>query len=170
MKVYVMRHGAAEEHAESGSDGDRALTPAGRERVRSVAETLLEANEAPVRIVTSPLVRAVQTAEIVAIATKLGEQAGTVEVRRAVAPGGDALRLVRDLARAGGRRVMLVGHEPDLSTLVAGLLGDFARPFEKAMVVGLHVATDGGPARLRFVLEPKTLRLDQSATQARGNT
>jgi phosphohistidine phosphatase len=170
MKLYVMRHGAAEEHAESGSDGDRALTPAGRERVHCVGGALVEANEEPAHVVTSPLVRAVQTAEIVAIVTKLGERAGTVAVRRAVAPGGDAVRLVRELARAGGKRVMLVGHEPDLSTLVAGLLGDFGRPFEKGMVVGLHVGPEGGPARLRFVLEPKTLKLDASTAQTKGVT
>ena len=57
---------------------------------------------------------------------------------------------------------MLVGHEPDLSALVAApASGTFGRPFEKAMVVGVHLGVDrAATRRLRFVLEPKTLKLD----------
>jgi phosphohistidine phosphatase len=160
MKLYVMRHGSAEEHAESGVDGDRALTGPGRDRVRAVAKVLVDAGEAPIRILTSPLVRAVQTAEIVAIVTKLGEREGVVEASRDIAPGGDGATLARRLAVEGRKRVMLVGHEPDLSTIVGRLLGEFDRPFDKSMVVGLHIPADAGPVRLRFVLEPKTLRFD----------
>jgi phosphohistidine phosphatase len=163
MKLYVMRHGPAEDRSESGLDEDRALTMAGRQRVRSVAKALVDAEEAPATIITSPLVRAVQTAEIVAVVTRLCDREGEVEVRRDLAPGAEASALRRRLKEAGERRVMLVGHEPDLSALVSDLLASsFARPFDKAMVVGLHVG-EGGRARLRFVLDPKgfdgTLRL-----------
>src|SRR5579871_1808490 len=125
MRLYVMRHGPAEETAPSGVDADRALTPVGRDRVRSVAKELAVAGEEPLHIVTSPLVRAVQTAEIVAITTKLGDRGGSVEVHREVAPGGDSVKLAYRLAVEGAERVMLVGHEPDLSALLATLLGDF---------------------------------------------
>ena len=155
-----MRHGPAEEAAESGFDEDRALTPSGRERVRNVAKALLDADEDPACIFTSPLVRAAQTAEIVAIMTHLGEKAGTVEARREIAPGGSGVGLVRRLTSERRRRAMLVGHEPDLSGLVSSLLGKgLEQPFEKAMVVCIRVPTEGGPGRLRFVLDPKTLRL-----------
>lgn len=160
MKLYVMRHGSAEDHTQSGFDGDRALTAAGRERVRHVGKALVDAGEQPLTILTSPLVRAVQTAEIVAFVTKLGEHGGTVAVRREIAPGGDAAGLARALLAEGAKRVMLVGHEPDLSALVSELLGSFDRPFDKAMVVGVHLPAGGGRVRLRFVLEPKALRLD----------
>jgi phosphohistidine phosphatase len=160
MKLYVMRHGPAEDHAESGVDGDRPLSAAGRERVRAVARMLTEVNEQPVLVVTSPLVRAVQTAEIVALMTKVGEREGTVEVRRQIAPGGDAAALAHRLVAEGKKRVMFVGHEPDLSGLVSALLGSFGRAFDKAMVVGLHLSTDSGRGRLRFVLDPKALALD----------
>jgi phosphohistidine phosphatase len=159
LKLYVMRHGPAQDAAESGADGDRALSASGRERVKNVAKTLLDAREAPQSIFTSPLVRAAQTAEIVAIITNLGDRAGTVEVRREVAPGGSAVGLVRSLALERKRRVMLVGHEPDLSALVSTLLGETMGSIEKAMVIGLHVPSKGGAGRLRFVLEPKTLRV-----------
>jgi phosphohistidine phosphatase len=162
MKLYVMRHGPAEDQAPSGQDSDRSLSPSGRSRVRSVAKALLEYDEEPFAIVTSQLVRAVQTAEIVAVAAKLAERGGAVEVHRELAPGGEAFELARTLAREGRKRVMLVGHEPDLSALVSALLGDFDQPFEKAMVVGIQL-TSGGAARLRFVLNPKTLHLDPDA-------
>ncbi len=164
MKLYVMRHGPAEDHADSGMDGDRALTSNGRERVRSVAALLVDRSEAPLSIVTSPLVRAVQTAEIVASVTSQGDRGATVETRREMSPSGEASVLVRWLAAEGRKRVMVVGHEPDLSELVSALLGDtsFRRSFDKAMVVGLHVpgSVDDGRPRLRFVLDPKALQLD----------
>jgi phosphohistidine phosphatase len=160
MKVYVMRHGSAEDRAESGVDGDRALTLAGRERVRAVARLLLDSTEEPTHIVTSPLVRAVQTAEIVALVTRLGDRDGTVEVRRDLAPGGDPVRLVQKLVSEQRKRVLLTGHEPDLSGLVASLLGGFVRSFDKAMVVGLQVHERGAGARLRFVLDPRALELE----------
>ena len=154
-----MRHGSAEDHSESGVDADRALTSAGRERVRSVAKVLVESGEEPHYIATSPLVRAVQTAEVVALVTRLGERDGALEVRRDLGPGGDALRLVHQLASEGRKRVLLAGHEPDLSGLVASLVGTFGRSFDKAMVVGLHIPDGGATARVRFVLDPRSLKL-----------
>jgi phosphohistidine phosphatase len=159
MKLYLMRHGPAEDRADSGIDADRALSMAGRERVRNVARLLVEAQEQPLYVIASPLVRAVQTAEIVAIETNLGERRGTVDIRHELAPGGDLTRLARAVAHDGKRRVMFVGHEPDMSAAAAQLLGEFSRAFEKAMVVGARLA-DGGRTGLRFVIDPKALRFD----------
>src|SRR5207253_93190 len=102
--------------------------------------------EVPLTIVSSPLVRALQTAEIVAAVTTLEERVraskdaggapGAVEIRREMAPGGDVLGLVHDVARAGRKRVMIVGHEPDLSTLVTELIArHLPQGMLKAMVV-----------------------------------
>lgn len=175
MKLYVMRHGPTEDHAHTGRDFDRALTLSGRDRVRSVAKALLDESEAPLHVVSSPLVRALQTAEIVAAVTELDrrvrhareEDKGVpaVEVRREMAPGGDQVALVSQLVREGRRRVMVVGHEPDLSMLVSALLGRSPpQGMLKAMVVGvkLRPTDDGGEgasftAQPWFVLDPKTL-------------
>jgi phosphohistidine phosphatase len=175
VKLYVMRHGPAEDTSVTGRDGDRVLTSDGRERTRAVARALVTAAEAPLTIVSSPLVRALQTAEIVAGVTELekavreaktaGGAPGTVEIRRELAPGGDALALVLELARGGRKRAMVVGHEPDLSMLLARLVNHVPEQgMLKSMVVGVKV----DPARpdaqgraetceLRFVLDPKTL-------------
>jgi phosphohistidine phosphatase len=174
MKLYVTRHGPAEDDALSGLDGDRALSDAGRKRVRSVAKVLADVDEAPLHIVASPLVRAVQTAEIIAIVTRVDERGGGIAIRRELAPGGDWGSFVRSVASEGRKRLMLVGHEPDLTDVVTSLLGTFDRGFDKAMVVGLAVqpkAASGAPrARLRFVLDPKALRLDPDARESAGST
>jgi|HubBroStandDraft_1064217.scaffolds.fasta_scaffold213880_2 phosphohistidine phosphatase len=166
MKLYVMRHGPAEDQAASGIDEDRALSTPGRERVRAVAKILTAEGEEPAQVVTSPLVRAVQTAEIVAIATKLSDRGGTVTVLRDLAPGGEAETLAWRMASEGQKRVMFVGHEPDLSQLAAALLGTFERPFDKATVVAIHLSPGEPRGRLRFVLDPKALRLDPDARDA----
>jgi phosphohistidine phosphatase len=169
VKLYIMRHGPAEDQADSGMDEDRALTASGRERVRNVAKLLVELGEEPLQIITSPLVRAVQTAEIVAVVTRLGDREGEVDVRRELSPAeGGGAALVAALASTASKRVMLVGHEPDLSELISALLAGAshgtAKPvlpsFDKAMVVGLHVESRDEHTRLRFVLDPRGLKLD----------
>jgi phosphohistidine phosphatase len=161
VKLYIMRHGPAEDRAKSGIDADRALTASGRLRVRSVAEALRDAGEEPRRILTSPLIRAAQTADIVALETKPSDRDGSVTPCLELKPGGPSAQWVGELVSAGGRRVMIVGHEPDLSALVGMLTAaPFDRPFDKAMVVGLHAGPDRC-ARVRFILDPKTLRFDR---------
>jgi phosphohistidine phosphatase len=163
MKLYVMRHGPAEDHAPSGRDADRALTPSGRDRVRAVAKALLSEGEEPHVILTSPLVRSLQTAEIVAAATKLAERGGIVETRREIAPGSDAYDLVLEIAQHKRKRAMIVGHEPDLSALVARLVGEGPpQGMLKAMVVGVSLEHGVDKAKLRFVLDPKSLEWSKS--------
>ncbi len=160
MKLYIMRHGPAEDFADSGRDFDRALTDAGRERVRFVARALRDAGELPRAVLSSPLVRARQTAAIVA---PLAIDAQDVTLEEALSPGGASGALVRSLCAAGRRRVMIVGHEPDLGELVSELLGaPFGRDMLKAMVVGLSVRAPDAPAALRFVLDPKSLELSRA--------
>jgi phosphohistidine phosphatase len=160
VKLYVMRHGPAEDDAADGLDSSRALTAIGRERTRQVARRLLELNEAPRTIVSSPLVRALQTAEIVhGIVTP----ESPVEATTVLAPRGPAHDFVRGCARANRKRLMVVGHEPDVSLLVAQLLGQpLPFSFMKAMVVSVRVpneASEGTNGSLRFILDPKTLQL-----------
>jgi phosphohistidine phosphatase len=153
-----MRHGPAEDQASDGLDASRALTTPGRERVRHVAKRLADLGERPKLIVSSPLVRALQTAEIVYAVSPTD---GAVEANTALAPRGPAHDFVRYCAKQGGKRLMVVGHEPDLSLLVGQLTGH-SMPyggFSKAMVVSLRVPNEGGFASIRFVLEPKTLEI-----------
>ena len=161
MKIAIMRHGPAEDFSASGRDFDRALTPKGRDRVRDVAKALVAAGEAPLEIVTSPLVRARETAA--SVLEVIGER--DVEIARLLEPGRDVLGLVTTLFAEGRDNVLLVGHEPDLSDLVSVLVG-FAPPqgMLKAMVVSVSLTPDPSEGRgfassSRFVLDPKTLVL-----------
>jgi phosphohistidine phosphatase len=156
MKLYVMRHGPAEDFAASGRDADRALTPSGRERVRAVAKLLRDKDEMPRVIVSSPLVRALQTAEIVAAELGLDH----VDTAHELAPAGDAVAFVRRMLASDRKRPMVVGHEPDLSALVSTLVdAPFPHDMLKAMVVGVQLKT-GEKTHMRFVLDPKALRID----------
>ncbi len=176
MKLYVMRHGPAHDDSPSGRDADRALTLSGRERVAAVAKALADAGESPFVILSSPLVRALETAEIVAEVTHLSRRAredakahrggatGEVEIRRELGMGTEKLGLLAEMVRAGRKRVLIVGHEPDLSMLVMSLVGkELVSGMAKAMVVGVKLTPDPGVAglefrsTLRFVLDPKSL-------------
>src|SRR6478736_3180082 len=97
MRLYVMRHGPAVDDAPSGRDDDRELTASGRRRVRAVAQALLEAGEMPKTIVSSPLARALSTAEIVSAVAAAGHDGPAVHVRRELAPGGQLLRLTSEI-------------------------------------------------------------------------
>lgn len=176
MKLYVMRHGPAQDDSPSGRDADRALTPSGRERVGAVAKALVAEGEEPFAILSSPLLRAVETAEIVAEVTHLSRRAredkkaqragatGEIEIRRELGMGTEKLALLAELVRAGRKRVMVVGHEPDLSMLVMSLVGkELESGMGKGMVVGVKLTPDPRVAglefrsTLRFVLDPKSL-------------
>lgn len=171
MKLYIMRHGPAEDCAPSGRDADRRLTPEGRDRTLAVAQAMCDEGERPNIIFTSPRVRALETAELVAelanraSMTQLGATPCLVEIRRELGMGVDQLPLLIELLRAGRNRVMIVGHEPDLSSLVTSLVGPklSSSGMAKAMVVGLKLTSDTDVAGLefratfRFVVEPKAL-------------
>ncbi len=147
-----MRHGPAEDVSDSGLDSDRALTAKGRERVRLVAHELCRIGEQANAIITSPLVRALETARIVQDEMDLDDP----EEHSWLGMQGRARELVERLVVERRDRTVLVGHEPELSTLVRELTGAHVH-MDKAMVVAVTM----GAKRpvLRFVLEPKTLAL-----------
>ena len=156
-----MRHGPAEDQAPTGRDFDRKLTSSGRARTELAAHELGRW-ERPKRVISSPLVRTVETAEVLIAALGLDFD---LETREELAPGGDGLHLLGELASQGAKRVIVIGHEPDVSSLAALLLPSWARSFDKAMIVGLKIdraslaerTKDTPAAKLRFVIDPKRL-------------
>lgn len=117
MKLYFVRHGIAEDMADS--DFVRELTPRGRRRVAQSAAVMRQLNLRPQRIYSSPRLRARQTAEIIAAALDC-----PVALADEVNFGfdlADVSALARDLQR--GAEVMFVGHNPDMSLVVNQLTG-----------------------------------------------
>jgi phosphohistidine phosphatase len=120
VKLILVRHAAAIDREAGVPDDRRYLTIEGRAYFRKTARTMRDEGLAPDLIVTSPLLRAVQTADILAERLKY---AGELIAADALEPGFDLPALERLLARLGADgEVCLVGHEPDLSHLAATLL------------------------------------------------
>lgn len=121
-RVYFLRHGKAVSRSTWRSDDAlRPLTPEGEEAMRREAAALKELGLAPDVIVTSPLVRASRTAEIVAAALRPD---GEVVQDERLAHGFD-VRALGKIAAAHPRadELMVVGHEPEFSAAVASLIG-----------------------------------------------
>ena len=119
MLVYLVRHGRAEDARADIRDEDRALTERGRRELR---ETLARArNGSPTRILTSPLRRARETAQIMAEGTACSQAPVAAP---ALVPDSTPERLWVDLAEHGDTaELMLVGHQPLLGAVYAFLLG-----------------------------------------------
>jgi phosphohistidine phosphatase len=164
MKLVLIRHGRAgtpAEFARSGmSDDLRPLTIDGRKRMRRGTEGLRRLLRSIDVIGNSPLVRAVETAQIVA---RVFGKVRTEELAH-LAPGGDRDQLVRWLARQpAGSTVALVGHEPSLSELAGWLIsgrGQSTVDLKKGGVccIELGQKISGGTGRLQWLLTPRQMR------------
>ena len=120
MKLIFVRHAAAIEQSAGTSEEERYLTSEGRAFFRKTARTMLKNGIEPSLILTSPLVRAVQTAEILA---ETLSYSGTLAVADGLGPGFDTLALQQLLSMYPSvDELVLVGHEPDLSRLIVSLL------------------------------------------------
>lgn len=124
MKLYLIRHAEAVSEDVAGCDADRWLSPRGREAARGLARLLREQGVALDAIVSSPLPRAVQTAELVAAGL---DYLGPIAVDAALAPGCHP-RPVVDRLHDHGAAVAVVGHEPTIASLAAILIGRPAFP------------------------------------------
>ena len=121
MHLYILRHGNAGDPAEwTGDDSKRPLTDEGRKEMRAVAKGFDWLDLKLDTLVTSPLVRARETAEFVRQAVHPPHFAES----SLLAPGCDLKALGKVLvAHPQARELMIVGHEPDLSGLICELIG-----------------------------------------------
>lgn len=122
MIIYFLRHGLAEDREDwLADDGQRPLTEEGREKMALEAEALAGMKLGLDLIITSPLERALQTAQIVA--RRLDIEDKLIQDER-MAPGFDLQKLSEILAtHPEAETLMLVGHEPDFSETISGLIG-----------------------------------------------
>jgi len=179
MKLYLVRHAIAEERSEPASagrasaaktkskastatnDADRALTAQGKAKMARAAQGLRKAKVRPDLILTSPLRRARETAEIVA-----NELGGTkIENFDELAPGVEPSAVVEALRRYHNlRAVALVGHLPDLGYLASFLLAGSTNlcelSFKKGSVACLEgdLSGDATSCSLLWLMPPKLLR------------
>lgn len=156
--IVLLRHGIAEDRAPGRKDEDRALTPVGHARTTKLARGLERVFPRARVIYSSPLVRAMQTARCVAKAYR-----SRIEITRSesLAPSGtheEFLQLIRSIPE---RRVILVGHEPTLTSNAVALLGltndGQGLELKKGGCYALRLRGENG-AILEWALSPRILR------------
>ena len=119
MEIWVLRHAKAEEAGPATSDEQRPLTPGARKTMRSVAGAIARLEPKLDAILTSPLLRARQTAEPVARA--LGQRHLLIETE-SLSPGADPKEILREIEKRRLGSALLVGHMPHLGRLLGYLL------------------------------------------------
>ena len=160
MEIYILRHGIAVERGTPGykKDGDRPLTGEGERKMWQIANAMLEMDLKFDLILSSPYIRAKRTAEIVA--ETLGQE---VTFTDALLPDANMAALIAEINDEKPQRVLLVGHEPDLSSLVSVLIcgnGNAAIELKEGGLCKVTTETlaPGRCATFNWLLTPKQLR------------
>jgi phosphohistidine phosphatase len=124
MQLYIVRHGIAidREDPKCPPDPDRYLTQEGMEKARQVAKGVAEIGVAPDLLLSSPYVRALQTAEI--FAGELDYSKNKISKSDLLLPGAEPIQLFRELAKDKDLSAVFVfGHAPHLDDVIATSLG-----------------------------------------------
>ena len=161
MRVTLIRH--AEAGDDAPRDEDRALTARGREDARRLGRALARRGVEFSLMVTSPLVRAVQTAEIVA--SELGYR-DRIAVTELLVPEAAASRVVgflrsleRETETKGPPSIALVAHEPILSGLAEALTGKPRHPpLRKTEALRIRIGSPDGKGTLRWRVDARGRR------------
>jgi phosphohistidine phosphatase len=157
MEIFLVRHGIAEDLASAPSDADRHLTSEGREKTERVAKAFRKRIGTVEVIFHSPYARAKETAEIFA---KEFPQARLI-LAKGLTPQDSAKAALPLLSGFhSGNCVMIVGHEPHLSSLASLLVTGRPDPIvevRKAGIVGIECEPPLHGCRINFLLSPKWL-------------
>lgn len=160
MQIYIVRHGKALDYhdPQATSDEMRWLVEEGRDQVSTMAALLARLRVQPDLVLSSPLVRARETAEI--IAEELGVASG-VTIEEELAPGGSPAGVLDAIVRRGRvRTVVVAGHMPGVGRLAGYLLhqdpdGGFG--FQTGAIARIELPDDDlapGGGRLRWMIPP----------------
>ena len=148
MELFLLRHGKADWPNWDKPDDERPLTEDGKEQVARVAKWLARLDIVP-SIITSPLPRASQTAEIAGKYLKRD-----VRVDPLLRPGFDAGKLGKLLKDFSGDRLMVVGHEPDFTQIIFQLTGGRTK-LSKAGVALVELNATSMKGELRWLVPPR---------------
>jgi len=161
MELLLVRHAIAFERNTRRwpDDNERPLSPRGIERARPAAGGLKRLTKPPAHVLVSPLLRTRQTA---ALLTQCAGWPKAV-LCEALRPGTPPQKLLALLPRSRGARIAVIGHEPDLSALLALCLGGRTHSAFTLRKMGVALVVFPGPARaghgvLGAFLAPRTLR------------
>ncbi len=154
--IVLLRHGIAEDRTPDKADEERKLTDSGNQRMKQIARTLARIFPEAEALYSSPLVRAVETAEAVAKAYS-GEL--KIETTDLLKPGSSARDFRKLLAEAKVQFAIFAGHEPNLTQIMLDLTStrtDSEIELKKGGCYGLRV--EDNAAHLEWMLPPRVLR------------
>jgi phosphohistidine phosphatase len=160
MILYLVRHGIAVDPTDQKSppEPERPLTAKGVQKTRAAALGLRALGVKPDVLITSPYVRAAQTAEIFAEALEFAPE--KIRASEALKPGGDPAEVIKEITRLKAKEVMCFGHAPHLDQMLYQLVearGVFTA-LKKAGVACLERAASHGRWELLWLMTPKMLR------------
>lgn len=161
MELIVMRHGEAGTRNTINNDSERSLTAEGMEEIEKIAESMKSLKIDVDVIATSPLKRSLETAEIVA---KVLKKAKKLETWDELSPEGERKDLFERLSKMNEESsVLLIGHEPYLSTLIGDLISN--RPGTRIIIkkggiakLAINSLVPKASGELRWLLTPKQLK------------
>ena len=163
MDLFILRHGEAGKRIAPGhNDARRPLTVAGEEEITEISEALERIGIRFDIILTSPLKRAYQTADIVAKEFKAQKK---MQKLQELSPEGNRSALYQKLSSfKEGTSILVVGHNPYLSEMVSEMITDekYGRiDIKKGGIVRIRVtsATPKLKGELRWLITPRLLRL-----------
>lgn len=154
MILYFLRHGKAGHHSGAADDDARELTEAGIAALRAAAPTWRRLNLRPDLVLSSPLPRALQTAQLLMEGLGISGAPVVDDRLRPGAGWGDLARAIA--AHPDARRVMFVGHEPDMSSAMSLLTGAASVRMRKGGVgcVEFPGVPEPGTGELAWLIDP----------------
>lgn len=157
MEIYLLRHGIAEDRTATGKDADRGLTEDGREKLLRVMARARRAGVAPSLILSSPLKRAIETAEVAAGVLEYRGEILRVEALKPMASPQEVWAEIR--SHRDETAILLAGHEPLFSSTAAYFLGSPRTmvEFKKGALMRIDVESLGVEPKgvLQWMLTPK---------------
>lgn len=156
MNLLLIRHSlAVDPGAFAGSDFKRPLTPRGRQQFESMAQWLVARGFAPEQIFCSPLLRAMETADILRQAAGLTEEQSTT--MDFLNPRLNITEMVANIRRSVAETIACVGHEPDMSSTASQLVGGGIFGFSPATITCIEFRgrVDISAGRLKWMLSPQ---------------
>ncbi|HLJ93467.1 MAG TPA: phosphohistidine phosphatase SixA [Gemmataceae bacterium] len=168
MDLYVIRHADAAPLGEGGiaTDADRPLTKKGQDQAKQLASGLSARRIRLGVVLTSPLRRALETAE--RMLQEWPNPAPQLRVCQELAPGGKRRKLSRVVSELGSDTVALVGHQPDLGRYIAWLIGSKKTQLDLAKAGVAHVVCEKdlgkGEGALALLVAPEWLGISPTAS------
>jgi phosphohistidine phosphatase len=156
LDLIFLRHALADWPNWQGSDDDRPITDEGKKETHEVAGFLAKLGIKPQKIITSPLPRALQTAEIAAERLKV-----LIKISEYLANGFGVRELKKLLEKEKIDNVMLVGHEPDFSSLIEKLTGAAVK-LKKSGVARIRLDRDKMSGQLLWLFPPAICKMSDS--------